>query len=202
MIAKAQIAGLVFAGGRSSRFPGGAKEEALLHGKRMIDHVIERAAPQVSALAISRAEAPAQECDRHASVIDIVKDRGPLSGLHAGLMWAASLRPPVTHLASFPCDTPYFPETLVAALADALERANARAAIIKEGDDVHPTFGLWSVDLAPLAERLLDTGPWSLRNFADEAKAVSVEMISADALDFANVNTRADLDAMEQGRRD
>lgn len=204
MIARDDVAGLILAGGMSQRFPGGAKEVARLHGKRLIDHVIERARPQVRTLAISRARgAPFKHLDLPI-VEDIVEKRGPLGGVHAGLLWAASLSPPPTHLATFPCDAPFAPVDLVMRLAAALDAPKAGSAVARQGAVIHPTFALWSLDNAASAAALLKSGPFSLVNFAREVEAVEVEFLEEGGAAFANINTAAELAAHElrsPGRR-
>lgn len=188
---RSRIAGLILAGGRARRFDGGRKDLALLEGRPLIDHVIDRARPQVSALAISRAENV-----EHAGIA-IIRDRypqsGPLAGVQAGLLWARNLAPQAEFLASFSCDTPLVPFDLVETLWRALKNAGASAAIAAAGDARHPTLALWSTDLEPLARQRLEAGQRSLLGFADAAAAVAVDFGEASSAAFANVNTRADL---------
>ncbi len=193
-----KIAGLIFAGGMSSRFDGGAKEDALLAGRTLLSHVIERAAPQVDIFAISRADGGDENAGGATTVADIFKECGPLAGLHAGLCWANSLAPKADYLATFACDTPMIPEYLVARLADALLTSGAAAAIAQADGVRHPTLGLWSAALGPLARRRLEAGDYSLHGMADAAGATTVRFASRPRSGFFNVNTRADLVALEK----
>ncbi len=190
-----RIAGLILAGGRSSRFPGGEKENALLVGAPLMAHVIARANPQVATLAISRA-APGQAGFGLEIVVDLVTDSGPLAGLHAGLVWAAALTPPATHLATFACDMPLTPADIVSRLIDAAGAAKAPAAVAACGGVLHPPLGAWSVSLVAAAAARLAMGARSLHGFVDSAGAAIVEFPPDEADAFVNVNTAIDLAAL------
>lgn len=196
MTAPSGVAGVILAGGRSSRFAGGPKEEALLLGKPLIVHAIERAKGEVGRLAISRARAGAAEEFGLPVLADLCPDRGPLAGVHAGLVWAKSLEPGESSLATFAADTPFFPAGHVARLREAMGRSGAPAAIPMCGGEAHPTFGLWSIDLEPLARRRLEAGTSSLKGFAEAAGAVAVDFSDAGAAAFFNVNTAEDLEKL------
>lgn len=191
------IAGLVLAGGAAQRFAGGAKEDALLRGKPLLDHVIDRAAPQVSSLALSRAR-KATPIDHGLPVIaDIYAGCGPLGGIHAGLLWASSLSPAAERLAVFACDTPLIAESLVQRLDKEMTRSGARAVVPAHDGRAHPTLGLWSVNLAPLAEQRLKDSRLSLHGFAEAAGARLVDLSDFGDAAFFNVNAAADLAALE-----
>ncbi|MFZ5619370.1 MAG: molybdenum cofactor guanylyltransferase [Pseudomonadota bacterium] len=193
-----RIAGVILAGGRSSRFAGGSKEYALLLGRPLIAHVIERARPQVARLAISRAEAAPGEELGLTILTDRYKDRGPLAGLHSGLVWAASQDRGCSHLATFASDTPRFPLDLVERLHTAIGKSGVRAAMPICNGEAHPTLGLWSVDLEPLARRRLEEGPSSLKGFAEAAGATTVDFSDAGETAFFNVNTAEELTALAE----
>lgn len=190
-----RVAGLILAGGRSSRFEGGRKEDAQFLGSALADHVARRAAPQVTLLAVSRAIDDNRPAGEFPVVHDNAADKGPLAGVAAGLFWARGLSPAADFLATFPCDTPLIPVDLVARLL-AATNGKARGAIAASGGVIHPTCALWPVGLAPLAQSRLNAGELSLMGLAEAAGAIIVEF-GADAADaFTNVNTAEDLAAL------
>lgn len=192
------IAGLILAGGRSTRFDGGEKEKALLNGRPLIEHVIERAAPQVRTLAVSRPRGEAGRSFGFEIVADDLDDRGPIAGLAAGLRWALALAPSAEFLATFACDTPHFPEDLIHRLAEPIASGAARASIASAGGALHPTFGLWPVDFAGAVERSIEEGALSLKGFARAVGAVVVEFDDPEGTSFFNINRREDLRRLEK----
>lgn len=195
MRAQFDIPGIILAGGKSRRFEGGDKEDALLDGKTLLEHVIERARPQVADLAISRAQAASSAHDLE-TVHDKFPDAGPLGGLHAGLVWASAGRR-AAFLATFACDTPLIPRDLVERLSAAIQESNAPAAVAACDGETHPTLGLWSTALATPAFDSLTGGRFSLMSFAHKVGACVVDFPATDRASFFNVNTIADLAALQ-----
>ena len=87
MIARNDITGLILAGGRGSRMGGVDKGLQTFHGTPMVQHVLQRLAPQTSAVLINAN----RNVDRYAMfgvpvVADALPDfAGPLAGMLAGL---------------------------------------------------------------------------------------------------------------------
>ena len=112
---------------------------------------------------------------------------GPLSGILAGLRWAAPLG--ATALVSAPCDGPFVPPDLVPRLCLAAE--GGRPAMAACGPDLHPTCALWPIGLlAPLAAFLASGAVPRLRDFAH---AHGAGLASFPPGSFSNANTPEDL---------
>ena len=130
-----RVLGLILAGGRARRF-GSDKALALLGGKPLVTHVAARARGQVDTLALNAA------ADTAGTGLLLLPDHavgeGPLSGWLAGLRYAETHG--FDHLATFACDTPFFPENTVARLCQALEQADC--AVPQCGGQIHRTFAL------------------------------------------------------------
>lgn len=190
------VTGLILAGGQGRRMGGVDKGLQPFRGRRLVDHVFERLAPQVGGIIINANQN--QEAYRTLGV-RVVCDAidgyaGPLAGLHAGL--SISRRP---YLVSVPCDSPFLPADLVERLYAGLEDAGAELAVAKTGDQPHPVFCLVrSGVLGHLADFLKGGGrkidAWYATllvaevAFDDEAEA------------FSNINTSDELKAFESGR--
>lgn len=185
------IAGLVLAGGRSSRF-GSEKAAARLGGRSLLEWSLEALRPACDRLAVSAAEgtqaaALATKLGLAVLTDDPAHPDGPLAGVSAGLRWAASRGG--THLATLPCDTPRIPADLVIRLIAEGGEAFAAWARTPAGD--HPLCALWSVDLLAPLEASLARGHPAVRRFLAEVGGVPVEFHDPGA--FANVNTPGDL---------
>ena len=136
-----RIAGLVLAGGRSSRMEGTDKALLPLAGKPLVAHVLERLAPAVETIAISANTEPRRFSAFGRPVIGdrLAGQRGPLAGIHAGLVWAASAG--FDRLVTTATDTPFFPRDLVDRLA--ASGHPERIALAASQGRTHPVFGLW-----------------------------------------------------------
>ncbi len=189
-----EIAGVVLAGGLSRRMGGGDKALRLLAGKKMLAHVLDRAARQVGALVLNANG----DSSRFAEfglpcVADSVSGfAGPLAGILAGLDWAAANAPEAEFVASFPSDAPFLPRDMVQRLYDA--RDGATIAIASSGGRTHPVCGLWPVALredlrrALTVEDIRKVETWIARH-----KSVVVDF-AIDPIDpFFNANAPDDL---------
>lgn len=184
------ITGLVLAGGLGRRMGGVDKGLQLLDGRRLIDRVIERLAPQVDTLLVNAN----RNLEAYAELgYPLVMDRiegfaGPLAGIHAGLMACAT---PL--LATVPCDAPYLPLDLVDHLRAALESQPSCIAVARTADGLQPTFALMRCDvLASLADYLAAGG----RRIQDWQRSQPLAIVDfADAGPFANINSLSDLAA-------
>jgi molybdopterin-guanine dinucleotide biosynthesis protein A len=151
------IAGILLAGGQSRRMGGGDKCLRPLGATTILARVIERAAPQVAALALNANGDPARFAAFRLPVIaDSIPDfAGPLAGVLAGLDWAASRGD--TDVASFATDAPFLPHDLVARFVAAREREGADLVCAASGGRTHPVFGLWPVALRDALRRAMAT---------------------------------------------
>ncbi len=203
MARDASVAGVVLAGGLSRRMGGDDKALADLCGRPMIEHVVTRLRPQVSALAVNANG----DATRFAALgLPVLPDPvagfvGPLAGLLAGLQWAR--RSAMSHLVTVPADTPFVPADLVARLGEGIKKAEIAVAASRDGTD-HPTVALWSVALADDLVAWLEQGKdRAVRAWIGARRAVTVAFPGDGADDpFFNVNTPADLArAVERLRR-
>ncbi|MGR3503166.1 molybdenum cofactor guanylyltransferase MobA [Pseudaestuariivita sp.] len=180
--------GVILAGGKATRMGGGDK--ALLElgsGQTLLDHVMQRLAPQVSGMAINANGDPARFAHTALPVVaDTLPDfPGPLAGVLAGLDWAAEQG--ARHIVTVAGDTPFFPTDLVAQL-QATGNDLALAATV---DGRHPTFGLWPVALRADLEDALQDGLRKVVRWTDKHGAGTATF--PDDAAFFNVNTPEDL---------
>jgi molybdopterin-guanine dinucleotide biosynthesis protein A len=171
-----RVGGVIIAGGQSRRM-GADKLTLLLEGKRIIDHVIDRVAPQVDALVINANEA----VDRfagHRVIPDLRATGTPLAGVHAGLSWGAAKG--FTHVLTTSGDTPFLP-------ADLRTRLSLHnAAIAESHGQQHYLIGLWPVAALPLlTENLFRVQDWAAK--------LGATPVHWDGDPFFNINTPEDL---------
>lgn len=185
-----RIFGVILAGGESRRM-GADKALQTLAGRPLVAWVAERFSPQVEELALSANGRAERFGFLNLPVLPDAAPRGPLSGVLAGLRWAAPLG--ASALVSVPCDGPFLPPDLVPRLCLAGE--GDRPALAASGTDLHPAHALWPVSLLPALEAFLASGAVPrLRDFAEAHGAGTARFPPGS---FANANTPQDLARLE-----
>ena len=195
-IARADVTGVVLAGGQGRRMGGVDKGFVELDGRPLVAHVIGRLAPQVGTLVINAN----QHAERYAAFgYPVVADAiagfaGPLAGLHAGLAAAAT-----SFVVSTPCDSPFLPGDLVARLASAFDERAIDLAVARTFAQPHPVFALVRRAVLPHLARFLSAGGRKIDAwYASLAVAEVAFDDEADA--FRNINTPAELAASAGAR--
>lgn len=191
-------AGVILAGGRSRRMGGGDKALLPLAGKPLLQHVIERMAPQVDGLALGvESASPGLAAFGLPQLADAQPGhRGPLNGLLAAMRHFASRS---RWLLLAPCDAPFLPRDLADRLLACATRAGARAACVAWNGELQPTFSIFHCDLlAPLEQAVMKEGQAGFKPFLRAACAARCEWPIAAASDgappFFNVNDPAALE--------
>ncbi len=187
------VTGLILAGGRGSRMGGVDKGLQAFRGKRLVDHVYERFAPQVGGIIIN---ANQNHDDYRSFGVRVVSDAiggfaGPLAGLHAGL--SISKRP---FLASVPCDSPFLPADLVERLYKRIDEAGAELAVAKTGEQPHPVFSLMRRGVLDHLTEFLKGGGRKIDAWYATLNVVEVGFDDEPEA-FSNINTREELQTWE-----
>jgi molybdopterin-guanine dinucleotide biosynthesis protein A len=197
------LAGLILAGGRSSRF-GGDKAAAMLDGRSLL---------QIAALALQGTGAPvAVSAPVQSKAAQLAADlglavlpdwpgdpAGPLAGLRAGLEWAQGLG--AGRLALRPVDTPFLPLDLYDRLEAVLDQAPAAFCVTADG--LQPLCSLWTpAALSPLRAALAGGRHPPVHTFLERIGAARLAV--EDSAAFANINTPDDLARLQDraGSRD
>lgn len=165
----------------------------LLRGKPMIAWVIERFAPQVDELLVNANQnLEAYSALGFRVIPDLVTGfAGPLAGLHRGLTEAQH-----ELVATVPCDSPFLPADLVTRLRAGLERTGAEVAVAKTGDQAHPVFCVCRKRVSGSLTQFLAHGGRKIDAWYAKLKVIEVAF-DDNAAAFSNVNTEADLAALE-----
>lgn len=189
---KSRILGVILAGGGSSRF-GSDKALAPLGGKSLLSRVIARAKPQVGQLVLSGFARPGMDLPL---VRDAEPEQGPLAGILSALRWAKYSSLDV--VATFACDTPFFPDDTVDRLVRHLT-PDAGVAVARSGGAAHHAFAVWRTASLALLETSYALDMRSLRQAQIAVRSVDVEFspTGPEGRAFFNINTPADLAAAE-----
>lgn len=191
--------GAILAGGAARRM-GRPKTLVELGGRPMLQHVIERMAPQVERLVLSvERVASSYRTFGLPQVADpMPAHQGPLSGLLAALRYFDNEQ---RWLLLAPCDAPFLPPDLAERLQRCAAQAGAPAAVVVESDLWQPTFSIWHGSLRSLVERaVLELREGGLRRLLREvgAAACAWPNDARQLSPFFNINDSVALERAEQ----
>ena len=191
---QSSVTGLILAGGKGSRMGGVDKGLQAFRGKRLVDHVYERFAPQVGGIIIN---ANQNHEEYKTFGVRVVSDAiggfaGPLAGFHAGL--SVSKRP---FLASVPCDSPFLPADLIERLYQRIDETGAELAVAKTGEQPHPVFSLMRRGVLEHLTDFLKDGGRKIDAWYATLNVVEVGF-DDEAEAFSNFNTLEELAANEK----
>mgnify|MGYP001799536649 CR=1 FL=1 len=186
-----QPLGVILAGGQATRMGGGDKGLLPLGDCTILQRVVDRLAPQVAGLALNDNGDPSRFAAYELPVIadSIPGFAGPLSGVLAGLDWAADQG--ASHIVTAAADTPFFPCDLVPQLMLAAEMKDAPIALAATPGGRHPTFGLWPTALRDDLRAALSDGLRKVILWTDKHGCAMADF--PDDTAFFNVNTPDDL---------
>jgi molybdopterin-guanine dinucleotide biosynthesis protein A len=198
LLDRAQITGLILAGGQGSRLGGVDKGLQAFEGLPLAQHALQRLAPQVGRMMISanrnleiyeRMGVPVWADEPSSS-----GHEGPLAGFLAGLA-----RCETPYLVTVPCDSPRMPLDLVQRLWQALqdEAADVAVAATRRGGEIklEPVFCLMKRELQASLQSYMQSGQRKIERWTTGQRRA--EVLFADAAAFANVNTPDELAALQ-----
>ncbi|MCW8873813.1 MAG: molybdenum cofactor guanylyltransferase [Xanthomonadales bacterium] len=188
------IAGILLAGGRSSRMIGRNKIFVSLDGRQLIQHVIDRIRPQVGVLALS-VETPSAALE----ALGLLQLPDPQSGHHGPLGGLLSALRHFGHSHDWvlvvPCDAPFLPLDLAAKLHNRAIEADTPCAGVVYAGVPQPTFSIWHHSLLPDLERAIGQGALSgFKQFMRTIRAAECPWPLAEPPPFFNVNDQVALD--------
>lgn len=119
-------------------------------------------------------------------VADIIPGKGPLSGIHAGLV---SARHPLVFFTA--CDLPFLIPEVVLKMVDSVGKIDGGVASYK--GQLEPLIACYRKNCAAIAEELLVAGKYSVRDFLAKINWMAVEEFAQlDDYYFMNLNTDHD----------
>lgn len=195
--AQFRINGVILAGGKGSRMNFREKPLLELSGKRIIDWIIQGAAPQVRNLLVNVNHQSELYSGLTLPIVSdsFGNDAGPLAGILAALAWCRNNDPACTHLACFPGDVPWFDDDFVKRLSDAVSETNSLIGWLQTLSQRQPLFSLWDLRIEPLLADALESGTYSPMAFIRANSNILLCMDQTKPGFYLNLNTPEDLEA-------
>ena len=189
------IIGSILAGGKSERM-GEDKIFLNLDNKTLIEHTVNKVKKYLKEIIIITSKKNEFfEKNKLTTVKDCIDGQlGPLVGILTAMKWAKENSPKCSWIASFPCDTPFFPETIISQFIQESKKKESLILCASSHGRRHNIFGLWSLDLY---DKLYDDVVNNkIRKVQDWTKANNIKNLEFKFNDydpFFNINTAEDL---------
>jgi molybdopterin-guanine dinucleotide biosynthesis protein A len=181
----------ILAGGKSLRM-GRNKSFVQLGEQALIEIIVEK----LTGIFISRPVIITNQPEDYtylgcAMIGDIIKDKGPLGGIHAGLTSA-----PTPYIFVFTCDMPFVDDTFVCYMLNRLKHEDI--LIPRHEECVEPLHAIYSKRCLPAIEAQLCADQRRVQSFFKDVTVTYVSQAEMKELKlaeqyFLNVNTAADL---------
>ena len=115
-------------------------------------------------------------------------------GILTAMKWAKKNLKECSWIATFPCDTPFFPETIIQKFIEKSKEKDSLLLCASSHGRKHNIFGLWSLDLYDkLKNDLINKKIRKVQDWTEENKIKNLEFKFEGYDPFFNINTEEDL---------
>ena len=184
---------IILAGGKSLRL-GRSKALQVISGKSLIQWVVDRVAILSTEIIVATAHGEAIACHsavRIRTVADIYPGKGPLGGIHSGLIASSS-----THAIVVGCDTPFLNVSLLEYMTQICSTFDVVVPRIRK--KIEPLCAVYSKNCVAPIQKLLERDERQIRKLFTMVKVQYVKQDEIDSYDqehlsFFNINSQDDL---------
>ncbi len=190
---KFDCTGVILAGGKNSRLPGGKKAFRKV-GDQMILEIIYELFSSLFKEVIIVVNEPKEFAGWDMTLVtDIIPSKCALAGLHAGLFYATN-----PHVYVTACDTPFVKRSVVEYIVGSI-KPGYDVTIPRTDDGLEPLYAAYSKECIPLIEKNLENGIYMIKKFFRKKKVLEIPVDKLKLLDpemqfIFNVNTPKDLE--------
>jgi len=190
------ILGAILAGGQSKRM---GKDKLFLefNNKKLIEHTIDKVKKYLKrVIIITNQDNEFFSKNNLTTVRDCIEGQlGPLVGILTAMKWAKENLSKCSWIATFPCDTPFFPESIIESFIKESEKKESLILCASSHGRKHNIFGLWSLDLYDkLKDDLTNKKVRKVQDCTEKNKIKNLEFKFKDYDPFFNINTKEDLE--------
>jgi len=190
------ILGAILAGGQSKRM-GKDKLFLELNNKKLIEHTIDKVKKYLKkVIIITNQDNEFFSKNNLITVKDCIEGQlGPLVGILTAMKWAKENLNKCSWIATFPCDTPFFPKSIIESFIKESEKKESLILCASSHGRKHNIFGLWSLDLYDkLKDDLINKKVRKVQDWTEKNKIKNLEFKFKDYDPFFNINTEEDLE--------
>ena len=190
------ILGAILAGGKSKRM-GKDKLFLEINNKKLIEHTIDKVKKYLKeVIIITNQDNEFFSKNNLITVKDCIEGQlGPLVGILTAMKWAKENLTKCSWIATFPCDTPFFPESIIRSFIKESEKKESLILCASSHGRKHNIFGLWSLDLYDkLQDDLINKKVRKVQDWTEKNKIKNLEFKFKDYDPFFNINTQEDLE--------
>jgi len=190
------ILGAILAGGQSKRM-GEDKLFLELNNKKFIEHTLDKVKKYLKKIIIITNQENKFFFENNLTTVkDCVEGQlGPLVGILTAMKWAKENLSKCSWIATFPCDTPFFPESIIKRFIEESEKKESLILCASSHGRKHNIFGLWSLDLYDkLKDDLINKKVRKVQDWTEKNKIKNLEFKFKDYDPFFNINTKEDLE--------
>jgi len=190
------ILGAILAGGQSKRM---GKDKLFLefNNKKLIEHTIDKVKKYLKkVIIITNQDNEFFSKNNLITVKDCIEGQlGPLVGILTAMKWAKENLNKCSWIATFPCDTPFFPESIIKSFIEESKKKESLILCASSHGRKHNIFGLWSLDLYDkLKDDLINKKVRKVQDWTEKNKIKNLEFTFKDYDPFFNINTEEDLE--------
>ena len=190
------ILGAILAGGQSKRM---GKDKLFLefNNKKLIEHTIDKVKKYLKkVIIITNQDNEFFSKNNLTTVKDCIEGQlGPLVGILTAMKWVKENLSQCSWIATFPCDTPFFPESIIKSFIEESEKKESLILCASSHGRKHNIFGLWSLDLYDkLKDDLINKKVRKVQDSTEKNKIKNLEFEFKDHDPFFNINTEEDLE--------
>jgi len=190
------ILAAILAGGQSKRM-GKDKLFLELNNKKLIEHTIDKVKKYLKKIVIITNQDNEFFFNNNLTTVkDCIEGQlGPLVGILTAMKWAKENLSKCSWIATFPCDTPFFPESIIKNFIEESEKKESLILCASSHGRKHNIFGLWSLDLYDkLKDDLTNNKVRKVQDWTGKNKIKNLEFKFKDYDPFFNINTEEDLE--------